>query len=69
MTQVILTSVDGSPWTVPGDWNDADNSIECIGAGGGSGGGSDETAVRSHRPWCSAAAEQWVPSKWASFGS
>lgn len=30
--QVILTS--GTSWTVPADWNSANNTIECIGAGG-----------------------------------
>lgn len=41
--QIILTS--GTSWTVPADWNSANNKIECIGAGarnvgsGGSAGG------------------------------
>lgn len=36
MTIVILTTASVSPWTVPGDWNNAANTIETI-AGGGSG--------------------------------
>jgi len=35
---VFLTS--GSTWTVPDDWNSADNSIEVIGGGGGGGSGA-----------------------------
>ena len=31
-TQIFLTS--GSTWTVPSDWNNAANTIECVGAGG-----------------------------------
>lgn len=34
---VVLTS--GTSWTVPSDWNSANNTIETIGAGGGSGSG------------------------------
>ena len=30
---IILTSTGANTWTVPSDWNDSDNSIECIGAG------------------------------------
>ena len=33
---VILTS--GSSWTVPDDWNNANNSVECIGGGAGGNG-------------------------------
>ena len=33
MTQVFI--IAGTSWTVPADWNSADNSIETIGAGGG----------------------------------
>ena len=33
MTQVVLLS--GTTWPTPFNWNDADNSIEVIGAGGG----------------------------------
>jgi hypothetical protein len=36
VTTIFLDS--GSSWTVPADWNSADNSIECIGGGAG---GSD----------------------------
>ena len=36
-TVIYLTS--GSSWTVPGDWNNSDNSIEVIGGGAGGGGG------------------------------
>ncbi|WP_316233741.1 RHS repeat-associated core domain-containing protein [Bradyrhizobium sp. SZCCHNPS2010] len=35
-TQIIITG--STTWTVPGDWNNADNSIEAIGGGGGGGG-------------------------------
>ncbi len=47
-TQIFLTANPGTgnqTWTVPVDWNSANNTIECIGAGGdggvqaGSGGG------------------------------
>ncbi|WP_315766701.1 MULTISPECIES: RHS repeat-associated core domain-containing protein [unclassified Bradyrhizobium] len=34
--QIVITSTTN--WTVPGDWNNADNSIEAIGGGGGGGG-------------------------------
>jgi len=34
-TTIYLTSVGQSTWTVPGNWNDSDNSIEVIGGGGG----------------------------------
>lgn len=34
--QIILTS--GTSWTVPADWNSANNKIECIGAGRAGGG-------------------------------
>lgn len=39
MTVVILTTPlnANTPWTVPGDWNNAANTVECIGAGGGGG--------------------------------
>lgn len=33
---VFLTS--GASWTVPSDWSNSDNSIECIGSGGSGGG-------------------------------
>lgn len=36
MTVVYLTTASSSPWTVPADWNNAANTVECIGAGGGS---------------------------------
>lgn len=42
---VFLTS--GSSWTVPADWDNANNSIEVIGAGGGGGGGSN-IAAQTH---------------------
>src|SRR5205085_780388 len=35
-----LTTADTSPWTVPGDWNNASNTVELIGAGGGGQGGT-----------------------------
>jgi hypothetical protein len=36
---IVLTS--GSSWTVPDDWNSANNTVHCIG-GGGSGNGNDD---------------------------
>ncbi len=43
MTTIILTS--GTTWATPGDWNNANNSIECWGAGaGGSSANLDSTA-------------------------
>lgn len=42
----FLTSPTGSAesWTVPGDWNNADNSVECVGGGatGQNGGGAGQ---------------------------
>lgn len=35
----FLTS--GTSWSTPGDWNNSDNSIECIGAGGNGAAGAD----------------------------
>jgi hypothetical protein len=37
MTMILLTAPTGSnqTWTVPNDWNNASNSIDCIAAGGG----------------------------------
>jgi hypothetical protein len=32
--RIFLTTVGAGTWTVPDDWNDSDNSIECIGGGG-----------------------------------
>src|SRR5258708_5712131 len=29
---IYLTSVSSSPWTVPSDWNSANNTIECTGS-------------------------------------
>ncbi len=37
LTTITLTS--GTTWTVPADWDSANNSVECIG-GGGAGGNS-----------------------------
>ena len=36
VTKTVILTTTGSvlSWTVPDDWNDADNSIHCIGAGG-----------------------------------
>ena len=31
----FITSTTASTWTVPSDWNNASNSIECVGGGGG----------------------------------
>lgn len=47
--QIILTS--GTSWTVPADWNSADNKVECIGAGfrgGSTGGGGGAYAKKSN---------------------
>src|SRR5262249_37458762 len=38
-TTVRLFLTSGTTWTVPSDWNNANNTIEVIGGGGGSGGG------------------------------
>jgi hypothetical protein len=46
-TVVFLTTADTSPWTVPADWNNAANTIECIGGGGGGGGGRNAACVIS----------------------
>ena len=40
--QIFLTS--GTTWTVPGDWSNANNTIEVIGGGGGSGGGYSDSS-------------------------
>ena len=34
-TQIFLTSTTTTTWTVPADWDSANNTIEVIGAGGG----------------------------------
>jgi hypothetical protein len=39
-TVIVLTS--GATWTVPSDWNSANNKIECIGGGGGGSSGANE---------------------------
>lgn len=36
-TQVVRTTTGGSTWTVPAHWNNASNTIQIIGAGGGGG--------------------------------
>jgi len=52
MTEIFLTS--GTSWTVPSDWNDLENTIECIGAGaeggpnGRAGGGGGAYAIKSN---------------------
>ena len=33
-TVVFLTIASSSPWTVPGDWDNAANTIEGLGSGG-----------------------------------
>jgi hypothetical protein len=40
--QIFLTS--GTTWTVPGDWNNSNNSIETIGGGGGAGSGFSDSS-------------------------
>ena len=42
MTQYIITS--GTTWSVPADWNNADNKIEAIGGGGGGSAGTVSSA-------------------------
>ncbi len=42
-TTIFLTTTGAGSWTVPADWNDADNSIEVIGAGGGGRSGTGTT--------------------------
>ncbi len=37
---IVLTSASSSPWTVPPDWNNSFNTIECIGEGGNGGNGA-----------------------------
>ena len=34
-TQIVITSIASTTWTVPADWNNASNTIEVIGGGGG----------------------------------
>jgi len=42
--RVIVLTTDSDPtWTVPADWNNANNTVECIGAGGG--GAAGQTGV------------------------
>ena len=41
MTRIFLTS--GTTWIVPADWNNAANTIECLGGGGGGGNGVSTT--------------------------
>ena len=41
MTVIFLTTGSSSPWTVPSDWNSANNTIEVLGAGGGAGNGQN----------------------------
>jgi hypothetical protein len=35
MPVIFLTSTGAGSWSIPADWNDAANTIECIGGGGG----------------------------------
>jgi hypothetical protein len=41
---IVLKPDSGASWTVPADWNNADNSIEAIGGGGGGAGGIDRSS-------------------------
>jgi len=41
MTDIVI--VTGTSWTTPSDWDNAANSIHCIGGGGGGGGGRNQT--------------------------
>ena len=34
-TQVIFLTAGSTTWTVPSDWNNSNNTIDLIGAGGG----------------------------------
>ena len=36
-TTLTFTNTATTTWTVPLDWNSANNTIECIGGGGGAG--------------------------------
>lgn len=58
-TVIVRISTDTSPWTIPGDFNNADNQIVCIGRGGtgstrvstsqgGNGGGGGAYAVKTN---------------------
>jgi hypothetical protein len=46
-TVVYLATADTSPWTVPSCWNNSNNKIEVIGAGGG-GGALDVSLLGKH---------------------
>lgn len=46
MAEIILNS--GTTWTVPNDWNDNDNSIECWGAGASGTGHSGSKQTDGH---------------------
>lgn len=37
-TPTTVTRTSGTSWSVPSDWNDDSNTIECYGGGGGAGG-------------------------------
>jgi len=41
---IVFTSTNSS-WPVPANWNNSNNSIECIGAGGAGGGAGTATAT------------------------
>ena len=57
MAETVIVLTSGTSWTVPADWNNASNSIECIGggangvagaangAGGAGGGGGAYSAI------------------------
>src|SRR5437870_1075520 len=40
-TVIFLATTGTNNWTVPGDWNSSNNTIEVIGGGGGGGGCSN----------------------------
>lgn len=44
-TVTFLTATSSSTYTKPGDWNDSNNTVECVGAGGSGGIANRATAV------------------------
>src|SRR5579864_3730823 len=40
MTVIVLTTTGSSTFTIPSDWNNASNTIECLGGGGNGAGAS-----------------------------
>jgi len=44
VVRIFLTATGAGTWTVPNDWNSANNTIECIGGGGSGNSGGARTA-------------------------